>query len=163
MKKFPITKLSRSRIQQKLSDKFKIDQITGCWNWINYKSPTGYGVIKYGKHHTYRVHRLMYFLWFSDFKDDMVVCHKCDNPSCINPEHLFLGTQLDNIRDRNLKGRTSRLGAPIGSRNGGAKLTDENVKYIRKSKLSVIDLANKFSVSDTTISNVLNRVSWRHI
>lgn len=107
------------------------------------------------------------------------VLHKCDNPPCIRPKHLFLGTRLDNVRDMEMKGRRSaargekhgRSTKPerntVGERNRHAKLTDDQVREIRKiasvESIAYVDLAKRFGVGDVAISRIVNRKTWRHL
>lgn len=92
--------------------RIEIDVITGCWNWQLALDSNGYGPVKYRNGLTpelkvSRAHQLTYLLWKGDIPEDMVVCHKCDNPQCCNPDHLFLGTQDDNMKDCVFKKRTN--------------------------------------------------------
>ena len=79
----------------------------GCLNWMA-PSPDGYGRFKVSKRHGALAHRIAYYLAFGAFDPELKVCHKCDNPSCLNPAHLFLGTQGDNLRDMTSKGRNGK-------------------------------------------------------
>lgn len=82
----------------------KVDKSGSCWCWTAYRKPTGYGVFKYnGKLH--RAHRFALEVTHGEIPEGLVVRHKCDNPSCCNPEHLEIGTQADNMRDRTERGR----------------------------------------------------------
>ena len=78
-----------------------------CWNWKGYRTPKGYGQLPVAHKHNF-AHRLAFELKHRPLNPGEVVCHKCDNPSCCNPKHLFAGTQLDNIRDRDIKGRSAK-------------------------------------------------------
>jgi DNA invertase Pin-like site-specific DNA recombinase len=96
----------------------------------------------------------------------MKVLHHCDTRNCINPEHLFLGTQADNIADMDAKGRRYRGSINVGSRNGGAKLGEDEVLEIRRlvsAGTTYGDLARRFGVSLTAISKVVLRKKWKHI
>ena len=81
----------------------------GCWNWNGYRNKTGYGFTRIGGRGSKGIlaHRLSWVLHHGEIPEGLHVLHKCDNPSCVNPNHLFLGTNLDNIKDRTAKGRSS--------------------------------------------------------
>lgn len=108
------------------------------------------------------VHRLMYEQKYGKIDDDFVIRHKCDNPSCINPEHLVHGTQKDNVTDMFKRGRNPNR---IGGRNGRALLTEENVREIKKLILfhSNTYIAKMFNVSGKCISNIRCGTTWKHI
>lgn len=89
---------------EKLLSRTLHDPNTGCFNWTKGKDKDGYGKIRYNNQHM-RTHRVMYLLHYGVNPDKLLVCHKCDNPSCINPEHLFLGTPKTNMEDKVSKGR----------------------------------------------------------
>lgn len=131
---------------------------TPCWIWTG---PTlhGYGrliVKRDGKRRHWRAHRLSFLTFTGIDPKGLMVCHRCDNPSCINPKHLFLGTAKDNAEDRERKGR----GRPIsGERRSDAKLTAAAVKEIRAGG-SVADLAVKYGVSRSAIYKARQGVSW---
>lgn len=121
----------------------------------------GYGRVFYKKHKIRLAHRLSYFLYYGDFDKQLKVLHKCDNPSCVNPEHLFLGTTEDNIRDRVVKERSA-----VGERQHSSKLTKDIVIKIRNEYASgarEYHLAKKYGVRHVSINKIINRISWKHI
>ena len=130
---------------------------SGCWEWTGAKDRDGYGVFGHHRSKQIRAHRASYELKFGEVKDGVLVFHSCDNPSCINPDHLFLGSPKDNTQDMMKKGRMIAL---RGEAHPGAKLTKQKVIEIRArrsagEKLSV--LANEFGVSFQHISDIYRR------
>lgn len=133
--------------------------VAGCWNWPNWKDKDGYGRTKFnGK--TAIAHRVAYILACGPIPDGLVVCHRCDNPACCRPDHLFVGTQADNCRDAMLKDRHCR-----GMRNGLARLTDDDVRFIRAQagRVTQVSLAAKFNVRQSSIWLIQNRKQWAHV
>jgi len=133
-----------------------------CWEWTAGRLPAGYGAIWDNtiKRHRH-AHRLAWELEHGPIPDGMFVCHRCDNPPCCNPAHLFLGTQADNDADRTTKGRSSR-----GSRHPDAKLNPETVREIRRRVASgeqQTALAREFGVSKTTLNQMIHGKTWRHV
>lgn len=141
----------------------KVDKSSGpdgCWLWTGSRISTGYGNVYYlGS--MVLAHRLSLMLSGVDVQPSVFVCHKCDNPPCCNPAHLFLGTNADNVADMISKDRHSR-----GERNGHAKLSPESVSEIRRLRsdgATEIELSARFGVSRATISDISRRRSWTHI
>ncbi len=129
-----------------------------CWEWTAGKTGRGYG--QFGiKSKTYYAHRVSWFLTNGKIPKDLFVCHHCDNPGCINPDHLFLGTPLDNMQDAAKKGRTAR-----GSNHSISSLTEEEVHEIREiiaeGDWSQRDIADAFGVHQPQISRIKHGKSW---
>lgn len=131
------------------------DPRTGCWNWTGGvrrpERPYGSLVIGSRSDGTRRrvsAHRLAYEIWVGPITDDLCVCHRCDNPRCVNPDHLFLGTKKDNADDRDAKGRGAAPPHPSGERHARATLTDAQVDEIRESDLSSRKIAALYGVTD---------------
>lgn len=139
----------------------QIDRTSSCWNWLGWKTKKGYGELRF-EGRTVRAHRLSYELKKGDIPDGLFVLHRCDNPSCVRPDHLFLGTLAENCRDRHRKGRTA-----FGSRNGWSKLTEPEVKSIRKlaatGHLLQKEIASQFGVTSENIGHILSGKTWRHV
>jgi len=133
----------------------------GCWEWNRYLDKDGYGQFKPNKKsNPKRAHRFSYELYVGKIPKGLFVCHKCDNPSCVNPEHLFIGTNKDNVRDMILKNRKPRV--------VNKKQYFEIKKLHTKYKYSDTVLSKLFNVSRGTIYNVLkdiynyrNLASWQ--
>lgn len=133
----------------------------GCWVWSGCVNRTGYGKVGVG-YRTYATHRIAYFLYYGEQPADLCVCHKCDNPPCCNPSHLFLGTRRDNLDDMHAKGRRKYDPTP-GELNGRAKLTASQVLDIRASTLLRSQLAEKYGVGWSAIDRIIKRRSWTHL
>lgn len=138
-----------------------VQKTDGCWCWTAaLNRENGYGRFKvHGK--MVGAHRFSYMLSYGPIPEGLVICHKCDNPPCVRPDHLFPGTHKDNGRDKVEKGR-----ALSGIRNAFAKLTDEQVSEIRHLDISGIpqrEIALRFSLAQTTVSRIVRASAWRHI
>jgi len=135
-----------------------------CWNWSGKKN-NGYGVLSKGSKSDgyFLAHR---FSWSMHNQEEilsgMVVMHKCDNPSCVNPEHLILGTSKDNTQDMIAKGRRN-LKIPVGVKNGKSLLDEEKVRFIRASNLPHAVLARMLNVSSNCVRGVRIGRTWTHI
>lgn len=130
----------------------------GCWNWVGKsKFEGGYGCIHLLGHRT-GAHRAAWMLYRGAIPSGMCVCHSCDNPNCCNPEHLFLGTHADNMKDRNKKGR-ARGGSSKGMENPMAKLSDDDIRLIKisyRTGTTQRSLAADFGVTQGHISGVIS-------
>lgn len=132
----------------------------GCWLWNRTIGSDGYGKITLNNK-TFRAHRVSWEAFNGAIPKGIQVLHNCpsgDNPKCINPDHLFLGTHKDNMKDCVNKNRR-----PRGENNGRAKLTEEQAVYIKYSSLPVNELKNKFSVNRETVRHIKKGIIWKHI
>lgn len=142
-------------------EKFVVKNNNGCWSWKGCHANPGYGQFRYGMKKE-RAHRASWIIHFGEIPKGKFVLHKCDNKICSNPEHLFLGTNLDNIKDMISKKRHPTIG--IKNNTAGAKLTIEQIKEIRNSaNITNKELAKKYNVHYVTIGLIKNRSSWKNI
>lgn len=137
----------------------------GCWQWLAGKDKDGYGnlALPGRRGGSIRAHRFSWVLHYGSIPEGMLVLHKCDNPSCVNPVHLFLGTYHDNYHDMKTKKRWRPGGCRPGEDHPLAKLCEKDVKRIRSSKLSGPELARQLGVRKQTISSVRRKETWKHI
>lgn len=147
----------------------KVDKTSSCWLWMGKKTSRGYGdfAVRIGKKIlNFRAHRYSWEMIKGSIPTGSLVCHKCDNPPCVNPEHLYLGTQSDNIRESVKKRRHSTCHYK-GENNPGAKITKEIIMEIRNSyiprKITQQFLAHKFNLTQSYVSEILSRKVWSHI
>lgn len=138
------------------------DLETGCWNWT--KSVRGrYGMFRMSTKTTL-AHRTAWELFKGPIPEGKCVLHRCDNRRCVNPKHLFLGTQKDNIHDMMRKGRdTAVRESRRGERSNWCRLTAEKVRIIFTSLDSQASLARRFKVTQSNISRIQNRKSWKAV
>ncbi len=141
----------------------KVDKSGDCWLWTAATNLNGYGVIWFNQVMT-PAPRVAVFLTGLEIPDGMCVCHTCDNPPCVNPSHLFIGSYSDNLVDMVSKGRANR---PKGERSPFAKMTDEGVLAARAAYAEggalQKDLAEQYGVSKTAMRRILIREKWAHI
>lgn len=144
------TPTTSENIEQRFWD--KVEKTNTCWLWIGYKMKSGHGQFQTLEKVDY-AYRYSWLLHYGDIPKGMYVCHKCDNGSCVNPEHLFLGTQKDNVHDMQRKNRSAKY-----------KLSFEIAEEIRKKyiprKYTLKMLSNEYNVSMMNITRILNNVIW---
>lgn len=135
-----------------------------CWEWTAAKHQFGYGMLGVNSKVIY-AHRFSWQIHFGDIPPGMEVCHSCDNPPCVNPNHLFLGTQTDNVYDMQRKGR-HRGGSMPGESHPQSKLTKKQVRAIREQyaqgEISQRALAEQYGMCQSAIGNIIRRKSWKH-
>lgn len=146
-------------LKKTFHDKAYPEPNTGCWLWIGSGDKNGYGRIKINRKNI-QAHRLSYQLFKGDIPNSMLICHTCDVPACVNPDHLFLGTAKENSQDSVKKGRDFR-----GKRN--AKLSKEQVLIIRQIRTSTnhtyAEIAEKFGVTIAAVTDVCLKRNWKHV
>lgn len=139
----------------------KLNRTDTCWLWTAARNSDGYGQI--GVEGTSKLaHRVAYVLFRGEIPEGMEVCHKCDNPACCNPDHLFLGETIDNMQDMAAKDRSTH-----GERNPHAKLTEAQVREARRLYATGLHTATRlgrmFGVAEQTMSALLKRRTWKRI
>lgn len=141
----------------------------GCWEWQGQISPEGYGYFTdFDNQKRIRVHRYSFQQFKGNVPDDLHVCHHCDNRKCCAPDHLFLGTDKDNMQDCKNKGRTAKGDkvAHRGEFNKNSKVTNEMVLEIRKLHSEGhkdTDIAKIFNITKFHVNSIRNRKSWKHL
>lgn len=146
--------------------KVNIGKSNECWEWLTTLYVDGYGQFMINRT-SRRSHRISYELNHGPIPNNMVIMHTCDNRKCVNPAHLKLGTQQQNIQDMFAKGRQPKI-SRAGTANGRAKLNEDAARYIKQHGVkgrggNVVKLAEKYNVSTTQILCILDNKSWSHI
>jgi hypothetical protein len=146
--------------KESLLEKIRIDK-SGCWIWQGALKHCARGTHRYGwvtvNGKPMAAHRAVWILYNGDLKDGEVVCHKCDVPQCCNPEHLFVGTQLDNIADMNSKGRHGKSGGAFN-----VKLTENHVRHIKTllGKVTQKKIGEMYGVTQSAIARISTGKNW---
>lgn len=141
----------------------QVDKSGECWEWVGYTSESGYAKITINANgDKMAAHRFAYEMANGPIPEGMVVCHSCDNPTCVRHDHLFLGTAADNTFDKVKKGRQSK-----GEHQPHSKLTDEKVLEMRKEYaaggISYAELGKKYGVSKQCALRAVKGIGWKHI
>jgi hypothetical protein len=136
--------------KEQFSEAWTPEPFTGCWIWTRGVTSRGYGALY--QNGQILAHRFSYQVFKGAIPEGLHVLHNCDTPSCVNPDHLYLGTHADNMLDKKRKGRCATT-----------KLTDAQVAEIKLSSESGTSLAKRFGVYGSTISDIRTRTTWKHI
>lgn len=156
---------TEEEVIERLEEKYVEDDDTNCWEWTAATNKSGYGRIRIDDVLRY-AHRVSYRIHVGDLDDGAQVNHRCHNPRCINPDHLYSGTQKDNIEDAIEQGEFLES-KPRAQDNPNTVLTEEQVREIRQlyreTDHTQRSLASKFDVSKGAIQDVLERKSWDHL
>lgn len=165
-----MTRGVRAPVAERFWDKVEKRGNDECWPWLAARMPRKgfeYGKIGSGTGGApLYAHRVSYELSVGPIPEGLHVLHRCDNPPCVNPRHLFLGTNADNIRDAFAKGRVAR---PHGEAQANARLTETQVKAIRaeyrkgKKGYGFASLGRKYGIHHSTVRQIVTRITWRHV
>jgi len=135
-----------------------------CWPWVGCVNPRGYGVVWCGDK-TRLAHRVAWFLEHGAWPTDCV-CHRCDNPPCCNPTHLFAGSRAENLADMRAKGRAAPMPRLLGEKNPTTPLTATDVLAIRAASAAgepYAWIAQRYQVSGNAVRNICLRKTWKHV
>lgn len=151
--------LPKVSVDSRFWDKVNKGSVDDCWEYLGRLNHDGYG--QFDHHNTASVaHRFSWELSFGKIPDGIYVCHKCDNPSCVNPNHLFLGTQKDNMEDMVKKGR----GADKRGRKNGKSVVNESIvreiRVLYSNGWSYQKIADNFGVSNGCVNHIINGRHW---
>ncbi len=169
-KQFKLTDSDKARFNSNV----RFSNENECWEWGGVKVK-GYGVFLINKN-AIKAHRVAYFISNGNIDNTLICCHKCDNPGCCNPNHLFLGTHADNAADKVKKGRQSKgilhsMSVPKekgqGERNGNSKMTASQIADIRNrynnEKASIKKIAKDFGITSSTVHCIVSNKNWKHL
>ncbi len=142
----------------------RVERGDGCWLWSGRLNTYGYGVLRY-RGRTIGAHRLSWIFTNGPIPEGLYVCHHCDNPRCVRPDHLFLGTSKDNQVDASRKGR-SRGRVGHGEHNNHARLTADKIRLIferRAQGATHKQIAQEFGICKTSVSYILRGIYWSSV
>jgi len=148
-------------VAERFFDNIGKKTIGGCIPWTGGRNRDGYGIIRNDDGKRVLGHRVAYEIMHGPIPDGLRCCHKCDHPWCVNPSHIFLGTDADNASDKAAKGRQC-----LGEKNTRAKIKEEDVRSIRKQSRAGVaskELARQFGIGVSTVMRIISRKYWKHV
>jgi len=148
------------RLCQRFASRFDKGEEAACWQWLGPVNKGGYGTFTVGRKPVYATHLALFFAGRPRPNPVSKALHSCDHPSCVNPAHLRWGDAQENADDREARGRSVK---PRGERHGHAKLTEDQVRYIRTCGKSLKALKAELGVSATVLSLARAGKTWRHV
>ncbi len=155
-----LSDLSQKTIRRFWSKVAISSNIDACWPWRAYRNTRGYGMFGTSSYVVHLANRVAYAISKGTTPGDVFILHRCDNPACVNPKHLFPGNQKDNMSDAKLKGRRASV---IGTKNPRAKLTEEQVIAIRADARRQTAIAMDYGVTQNMVSRIKTMKSWTHL
>lgn len=157
-------KMPRIYTSRPAADRFweKVSKSDGCWEWTGAISQKGYGNFWDGARYV-NAHKFSWEFQHGKAPDRMCVCHVCDNPKCVRPDHLFIGSYSDNMQDCSKKGRLNHY---FGESSPAAKLTEAQVLEIRRAHAQgarMSDLARRYGLTQSSIALIVRGINWSHL
>jgi len=146
-------------VEERFFDFFIPEPNSGCWLWVGSVSDSGYGKFSIGNHVQVQAHRFSWELHNGDIPEGLFACHKCDVRCCVNPEHLFIGTQSDNLNDMVQKRRDNPA---RGERNARSRFTEEKIQAIRSDTRRLRIIAAAYDISISWVTEIKAGRGWRH-
>lgn len=149
-------------LEDRLQARAHPNSATGCIEWGGYRNEHGYGRIIVGGKVRF-AHRVAYELYVEPLKDGFCIAHKCDNPSCLNPEHLFQTTHAGNMADMRDKGRSDKVKKAKGASHWRAKLTENQAAAIKADIRPLREIASQYQLNKSTVYMLKTGRTWKHL